>query len=155
MSENLIYLLPAFGLIGLVVMFVKSKWVNKQDAGSEKMQSIAKHIQEGAMAFLKAEYRVLAIFIVVAGILLGILSTIVESTHWFIVIAFILGAIFSAIAGNIGMRIATAANVRTTQAARTSLSHALKVSFTGGTVMGLGVAGLAVLGFKSTICSIN
>ena len=148
MSENLIYLLPVFGLIGLVVMFVKSKWVNNQDAGNEKMQSIAKHIQEGAMAFLKAEYRVLAIFIVVAGILLGILSTIVESTHWFIVIAFVLGAIFSAIAGNIGMRIATAANVRTTQAARTSLSHALKVSFTGGTVMGLGVAGLAVLGLS-------
>lgn len=148
MSENLIYLLPLFGLIGLVVMFIKSKWVNKQDAGDQKMQDLASHIREGALAFLKAEYRILAIFVVVAGILLGILSQFVESTSIFIVVAFVLGAIFSAVAGNIGMRIATAANVRTTQAARTSLPHALKVSFTGGTVMGLGVAGLAVLGLS-------
>ena len=148
MSENLIYLLPLFGVIGLIVMFVKSKWVNKQDAGDQKMQDLASHIREGALAFLKAEYRILAIFVVVAGILLGILSQFVESTSIFIVVAFVLGAIFSAVAGNIGMRIATAANVRTTQAARTSLPHALKVSFTGGTVMGLGVAGLAVLGLS-------
>lgn len=148
MSEKLIYLLPLFGLVGLAVMVAKSLWVNKQDAGDEKMQNLANYIKEGAMAFLKAEYRILAIFVVAAGILLGILSAVVETTHWFIVIAFVIGAVFSAIAGNIGMRIATSANVRTTQAARTSLPQALKVSFSGGTVMGLGVAGLAVLGLS-------
>ena len=144
----LIYAVPALGLIGLLVMIVKAQWVNKQDAGDERMQSLAKYIREGALAFLSAEYRVLAIFVVVAGVLLGIVSTLVPSTHWFIVVAFVIGAVFSAFAGNIGMRIATAANVRTTQAARTSLPQALKVSFTGGTVMGLGVAGLAVFGLS-------
>jgi K(+)-stimulated pyrophosphate-energized sodium pump len=129
-------------------MIVKAKWVNKQDAGDKKMQSIANYIREGALAFLSAEYRVLAIFVVIAGILLGVISTLVETTHYFIIFAFIIGAFFSGLAGNIGMRIATAANVRTTQAARTSLAQALKVSFTGGTVMGLGVAGLAVLGLS-------
>lgn len=148
MSENLIYLLPLFGLVGLAVMIAKAIWVNKQDAGSDKMADIARYIREGALAFLKAEYRILAVFVVVAGILLGVLSQVVESTHWFIVVAFVIGAVFSAVAGNIGMRIATAANVRTTQAARTSLPQALKVSFNGGTVMGLGVAGLAVLGLS-------
>tara|TARA_R110000822_G_scaffold176662_1_gene316457 strand:- start:249624 stop:251813 length:2190 start_codon:yes stop_codon:yes gene_type:complete len=129
-------------------MIVKSNWVNKQDAGDQKMQNLAKYIREGALAFLSAEYRVLAIFVVVAGILLGVISTLVETTHYFIIFAFIIGAFFSALAGNIGMRIATAANVRTTQAARTSLGKALKVAFTGGTVMGLGVAGLAVFGLS-------
>ncbi|REE01264.1 sodium-translocating pyrophosphatase [Marinoscillum furvescens] len=143
-----IYAVPVLALVGIIVMIVKSKWVNKQDAGDEKMQSLANHIREGALAFLSAEYRVLAIFVVLAGILLGVISTLVETTHWFIVVAFVIGAIFSAVAGNIGMRIATAANVRTTQAARTSLPNALKVSFTGGTVMGLGVAGLAVFGLS-------
>lgn len=147
--ENLIYLIPGFGIIGLIYMLYLSKWVTKQDAGDAKMQTIANHIAEGAMAFLKAEYRVLAIFVVVAGMALGFLSTLVETTHWFIVVAFVVGALFSAIAGFIGMKIATKANVRTTQAARTSLSQALKVSFRGGTVMGLGVAGLAVFGLSS------
>lgn len=144
----LIYAVPVLGLIGLLVMIVKSRWVNNQDAGDQKMQDLANYIREGALAFLSAEYRVLSIFVVVAGILLGIISTVVETTHWFIVVAFVIGAFFSALAGNIGMRIATAANVRTTQAARTSLPQALKVSFTGGTVMGLGVAGLAVFGLS-------
>lgn len=144
----LIYAVPVLGLIGLLVMIVKAQWVNKQNAGDEKMQNLANYIREGALAFLSAEYRVLAIFVVVAGILLGVVSTLVPTTHWFIVVAFVIGAIFSALAGNIGMRIATAANVRTTQAARTSLPEALKVSFTGGTVMGLGVAGLAVFGLS-------
>ena len=144
----LIYAVPVLGLVGLLVMFVKAQWVNKQNAGDEKMQNLANYIREGALAFLSAEYRVLAIFVVIAGILLGIVSTLVPTTHWFIVVAFVIGAIFSALAGNIGMRIATAANVRTTQAARTSLADALKVSFTGGTVMGLGVAGLAVFGLS-------
>ena len=146
--SNLIYLVPLLGLVGLLVMIVKSNWVNKQDAGDQKMQNLAKYIREGALAFLKAEYRVLAIFVVIAGILLGVISTLVETTHYFIIFAFIIGAFFSAWAGNIGMRIATAANVRTTQAARTSLGQALKVAFTGGTVMGLGVAGLAVFGLS-------
>lgn len=145
---NAMYLVPLMAVIGLIVMIIKSAWVNKQDAGDEKMQSLAKYIREGALAFLTAEYRILAIFVVIAGILLGIISTIVDTTHWFIVVAFIIGAVFSAVAGNIGMRIATAANVRTTQAARSSLPKALKVSFGGGTVMGLGVAGLAVFGLS-------
>jgi K(+)-stimulated pyrophosphate-energized sodium pump len=146
--DKLIYLVPVLGLVGLLVMFFKARWVNNQDAGDDKMKTIANHIREGALAFLKAEYRVLAIFVVVAGALLGVISMIVDTTPWFIVVAFVIGAVFSAMAGNIGMRIATAANVRTTQAARTSLSQALKVSFTGGTVMGLGVAGLAVFGLS-------
>ncbi len=146
--DKVIYLVPVLGLLGLLVMIIKSKWVNKQDAGDQKMQGIANHIREGALAFLSAEYRVLTVFVVLAGILLGLISSLVEATHWFIIIAFIIGAFFSALAGNIGMRIATAANVRTTQAARTSLPQALKISFTGGTVMGLGVAGLAVFGLS-------
>lgn len=146
--ESLVYLLPIFGLIALVYMAILSRYVNKQSAGEENMKTIADHIAEGAMAFLKAEYRTLAIFVVIAGILLAVLSTQVETTHWFIVIAFVIGAGFSAIAGFIGMRIATKANVRTTQAARTSLPKALNISFSGGSVMGLGVAGLAVLGLS-------
>jgi K(+)-stimulated pyrophosphate-energized sodium pump len=148
MEQNLIYILPFFGIVALIYMFVLSSWVKKQDAGDDKMKEIANYISEGAMAFLNAEYRILAIFVVVAGILLGILSQVVETSHWLIVVAFVIGAIFSAVAGNIGMRIATKANVRTTQAARTSLASALKVSFAGGTVMGLGVAGLAVFGLS-------
>jgi len=148
MESIAIYLVPVMAIIGLIVMAIKAVWVNKQDAGNAKMKEIAAYIREGALAFLNAEYRVLAIFVVIAGALLGFISTLVDTTHWFIVVAFVIGAIFSAVAGNIGMRIATAANVRTTQAARTGLSHALKVSFTGGTVMGLGVAGLAVFGLS-------
>jgi K(+)-stimulated pyrophosphate-energized sodium pump len=144
--ENLVYGLPVFGLVGLVYMAYLWSWVTKQDGGDGKMQGIATAIAEGAMSFLKAEYRILAVFVVVASVLLGINSQLVASSHWLIVVSFIIGALFSAIAGNIGMRIATKANVRTTQAARTSLSKALEVSFKGGTVMGLGVAGLAVFG---------
>jgi K(+)-stimulated pyrophosphate-energized sodium pump len=137
--ESLVYLLPIFGVVGLVYMFFLQKWVAKQDAGDDKMQGIAKHIAEGAMAFLKAEYRILGIYVVVAGILLGWLSTQADTSHPLIVVAFVIGAFFSALAGNLGMRVATKANVRTTQAARTSLPQALKVSFNGGSVMGLGV----------------
>ncbi len=148
MEQFIIYLPAALAVLGLLFMFVKAGWVGKQDAGDGKMQSISKSIQEGAMAFLKAEYRILLIFVVIASIALFIVSTLVETSHWIIVVAFVCGAFFSALAGNIGMRIATRANVRTTQAARTSLPQALKVSFSGGTVMGLGVAGLAVLGLS-------
>ena len=147
--ENLLYIVPLLGIIGLVYMFVLRSWVVKQDTGTEKMSKLASYVKEGAMAFLNAEYRILAVFVVIAGILLGIISSVVETTHWFIVVAFVIGAVFSAVAGNIGMRIATDANVRTTQAARTSLPEALKVSFRGGTVMGLGVAGLAVFGLSA------
>ncbi|WP_099366917.1 sodium-translocating pyrophosphatase [Sphingobacterium sp. 1.A.4] len=148
MEQFIIYLPAVLAVLGLLFMLVKSGWVNKQDAGDGHMQTISKSIKEGAMAFLKAEYRILLIFVVIASVALFFVSTLVETTHWIIVVAFIFGAFFSALAGNIGMRIATSANVRTTQAARTSLPQALKVSFSGGTVMGLGVAGLAVLGLS-------
>jgi K(+)-stimulated pyrophosphate-energized sodium pump len=149
LQENMIYLVPFMGIIGLVVMAIKSAWVSKQEAGDANMQELAGYIASGAMAFLKAEWKVLGYFVVIAAILLAWSGTLVEHSSPVIAIAFVIGAVFSALAGYIGMRIATRSNVRTTQAARTSLSKALKVSFTGGTVMGLGVAGLAVLGLGS------
>ena len=139
----------AAALIGLVYMLVKKSWVMKQDAGDGKMKEISDHIYQGALAFLRAEYRLLLIFVLIVSVLLAVVSVFVPTTHWLIVIAFIFGALFSAFAGNIGMKIATKTNVRTTQAARTSLPKALKISFGGGAVMGLGVAGLAVLGLTA------
>ena len=148
MKSNMIFLPMALAILGLLFMFVKMSWVKKQATGNERMQEISKAIKEGALAFLNAEYRLLFIFVVIAsGALFGI-SQYVDTTSWMIVPAFILGAVFSALAGNIGMRIATEANARTAEAAKTSLPNALKVSFGGGTVMGLGVAGLAVLGLS-------
>lgn len=149
MESMMIYAPIVLALIGLAYMWVKRSWVLKQDAGDGKMNEIASHIYEGALAFLKAEYKLLSIFVFVASIALAAVSFVVPTTHWLIVVAFIFGAVFSALAGNMGMKIATKSNVRTTQAARTSLPQALKVSFTGGTVMGLGVAGLAVLGLTA------
>ena len=152
MNSYVLYLVPVLGLLGLAVMFFKSAWVSKQDAGDENMRELAGYIADGAMAFLKAEWKVLSIFVVITAALLAYSGTIHEvggrqiHSHWIISVAFIVGAVFSATAGFIGMKVATKANVRTTQAARTSLKKALQVSFTGGTVMGLGVAGLAVLG---------
>jgi K(+)-stimulated pyrophosphate-energized sodium pump len=152
MNDYVIYLAPALGILGLLVMAFKSIWVGKQDAGDPKMQELAGYIADGAMAFLKAEWKVLSIFVLFTAALLAYSGTIHEvggrqiHSSWVIAIAFIIGAVFSATAGYIGMKVATKANVRTTQAARTSLKQALRVSFTGGTVMGLGVAGLAVLG---------
>ena len=142
------YIPLILAILGLVFMLIKMSWVKKQSPGNERMQEISRNIKEGALAFLSAEYRLLAIFVVIASIALFGISSLVETTSWMIVPAFIVGAIFSALAGNIGMRIATDANARTTEAARTSLPQALKVSFGGGTVMGLGVAGLAVLGLS-------
>ncbi len=130
-------------------MSVQSSWVSKQPAGEEKMVELAGFIAEGAMAFLKAEWKVLTYFAIVAAALLGWSGTMVETSSPVIAVSFIIGAVLSATAGYIGMNIATKANVRTTQAARTDLKGALKVAFTGGTVMGLGVAGLAVLGIGS------
>ena len=146
MEANIIYIPLLMSVIGLVYMLIRANWVRKQDAGSERMVEISTAIKEGALAFLNAEYRLLFIFVVIASIALYGVSIVVDTTSWMIVPAFILGAAFSAFAGNIGMRIATEANARTAEAAKTSLPKALQVSFGGGTVMGLGVAGLAVLG---------
>jgi K(+)-stimulated pyrophosphate-energized sodium pump len=143
------YLIPLLGLVGLVVMIFKAIWVGKQDSGDANMVELAGYIARGSQAFLRAEWRVLGVFVVIAAALLAWsaeLEAVAAHTDWVIAVAFVIGAVFSAFAGWIGMNIATKANVRTTQAARTSLAQALKVSFTGGTVMGLGVAGLAVLG---------
>ena len=143
------YLIPLLGLVGLVVMIFKAIWVGKQDSGDANMVELAGYIARGSQAFLRAEWRVLGVFVVIAAALLAWsaeLEAVAAHTDWVIAVVFVIGAVFSAFAGWIGMNIATKANVRTTQAARTSLAQALKVSFTGGTVMGLGVAGLAVLG---------
>ena len=144
----MIYMPILMAFLGLAYMLVKKSWVMKQDAGDGKMKEISDHIYEGALAFLKAEYRLLAFFVLGASIVLAGIAFYMDSTY-LIVVAFIIGAIFSAFAGNMGMKIATKTNVRTTQAAKTSLPNALKVSFGGGTVMGLGVAGLAVLGLTA------
>src|SRR5690606_23930620 len=147
--NTITYLVPALGVAGLLVMFFKRVWVAKQDAGDPNMQEIANAIAAGALAFLKAEWRVLIVFGIVVSILLGYSGTLVENSSALIGISFLIGAFVSAFAGYIGMNIATRSNVRTTQAARTSLQKALKVSFTGGSVMGIGVASLAVLGLGS------
>lgn len=144
--NSILYLIPAVGVVGLIVMAIKSAWVSKQDAGDAKMQELAGYIADGAMAFLRAEWKILTYFAIIAAILLGWSGTLVEDSSWIIAVAFLIGAVLSAFAGYIGMKIATKANVRTTQAARTSLAKALQVSFTGGSVMGIGVAGLAILG---------
>ena len=143
------YLIPCFGIVALLFTAWKSAWVSKQDAGNDRMKEISTYIAEGAMAFLKAEWKVLGYFVVIAAILLAILGYSNPESSWLIAIAFIIGAVFSATAGYIGMNIATKANVRTAHAARTSLSKALNVSFTGGSVMGMGVTGMAVLGLGS------
>ena len=147
--DKLFYLVPAFGVVALLFTAIKSAWVSKQSAGNDRMKEIAGYIAEGAMAFLKAEYKVMSYFVVIAALLLGIMGYSDAKSHWSIAVAFVIGAFFSALAGYLGMRIATKSNVRTAEAAKTSLSKALKVSFTGGSVMGMGVAGLAVLGLGS------
>jgi K(+)-stimulated pyrophosphate-energized sodium pump len=144
--ENLLYVVPVMGLLGLLYTWIKFNWVSKQDAGTERMKEISNYIAEGAMAFLRAEWKILGYFVVIVSILLALMAQSNPNSHWSIAVAFVIGAVLSATAGYIGMKAATKANVRTAQAARTSLSKALKVSFTGGAVMGVGVAGLAVLG---------
>lgn len=145
----MIWMPIVMAILGLIYMVVKQSWVMKQDAGDGKMKEISDHIYQGALAFLNAEYRLLAVFVVIVSVLLAVVAYFVPTTSYLIVIAFIFGAVFSAFAGNIGMKIATKTNVRTTQAAKTSLPKALNISFGGGTVMGLGVAGLAVLGLTA------
>jgi K(+)-stimulated pyrophosphate-energized sodium pump len=144
--NSYVYLVPIMGLIGLLYTLWKFAWVSKQDAGTDRMKEIATYIAEGAMAFLRAEWKILTYFGIIVALLLGYMGSRNAESHWFIAVAFLIGAFFSALAGYIGMRAATKANVRTAHAARTSLSKALQVSFTGGAVMGMGVAGLAVLG---------
>ncbi len=146
--ELLVKFLPAFGVLALLFVWIKNVWVTKQDVGNEKMAKIAKHIADGAMSFLKAEYKILAIFVVAVAILLFFKGNSEVGSHGMVAVSFIVGAICSALAGFIGMRVATKANVRTTQAARTSLGKALEVAFAGGSVMGLGVVGLGVLGLS-------
>ena len=141
--DKLIYVIPAMGIVGLFYTFIKYAWVSKQDAGNERMKEISTYIAEGAMAFLKAEYKILAYFVITGALLLGLMGYTNANSHWSISLAFVLGAFFSALAGFIGMKIATKANVRTAQAARTSLSKALSVSFTGATILGLSVAATA------------
>ena len=158
--NNLIYVIPAMGIVALLYTFIKFAWVAKQDAGNDRMKEISTYIAEGAMAFLKAEYKILTYFVIIGALLLGVMGYSNPNSHWSIAVAFVIGAFFSALAGFIGMKVATKANVRTAQAARTSLSKALKVSFTGGSVMGLGVAGLGcirpgrfVYYLKNDLCS--
>ncbi len=146
--DNLIYLLPLAGVIGLIFMFYKSAWVTKQDVGTEKMAVIAKHIADGALAFLKAEYKVLSIFVVAVAVLLVFKGNSEENSSGLVALSFVVGALMSALAGFIGMQIATKANVRTTNAARTSLNKALEVAFSGGAVMGIGVVSLGVIGLS-------
>lgn len=145
--QNVVYYLPIFGLIGLLYVIWKSAWVARQDAGTDKMKKIASHIAEGAMAFLKAEYKVLVIFVACVSILLAVTADS-ETSSPLVGVSFVLGAFSSALAGFIGMRVATKANVRTTNAARTSLGKALEVAFTGGSVMGMGVVAIGVLGLS-------
>ena len=145
----MIYMPIVMSVIGLIYVFIRRSWVLKQDSGDGKMKEISDHIYEGALAFLNAEYKLLSIFVLIVSVVLAGISFVVPTTHILIVVSFIFGAFFSAFAGNIGMKIATKTNVRTTQAAKTSLPEALKISFAGGTVMGLGVAGLAVLGLTT------
>src|SRR5450755_2180713 len=127
--DKLIYLVPLMGIIGLLYTFIKFKWVSKQDEGTDLMKQISQYIAEGAMAFLKAEWKILSYFVIIAALLLAVMGNSNPHSHWSIALAFVLGAVLSATAGYIGMRSATKANVRTAQAARTSLRQALKVSF--------------------------
>ena len=146
--ELIIKFLPAFGVLALLFVFFKNSWVSKQEVGNEKMARIAKNIADGAMSFLKAEYKILAIFVVAVAILLFFKGQAEEGSNGMVAISFIVGAICSGLAGFIGMKVATKANVRTTNAARNSLGKALEVAFAGGAFMGLGVVGLGVLGLS-------
>lgn len=147
--ELIIQFLPAFGVLALLFVLIKNNWVSKQEVGNEKMARIAKNIADGAMSFLKAEYKILSIFVIAVAILLFFKGQAEAGSNGMVAVSFIVGAICSALAGFIGMRVATKANVRTTNAARTSLGKALEVAFAGGAVMGLGVVGLGVLGLSS------
>jgi len=146
--ESLVYILPFAGVIALLFVLWRTAWVKKQDVGNEKMANIAKHIASGAMAFLKAEYKVLSVFVICVAVILAFKGKNEADSNALVALSFVVGALCSGLAGFLGMRVATKANVRTTNAARTSLGKALEVAFSGGSVMGLGVVGLGVLGLS-------
>ena len=153
--ENLVFILPLFGVVALIFVLWRSSWVSKKEVGTEKMATIAKNIAIGAMAFLKAEYKVLSIFVVALAVILGIKGSFEAESNALVALSFVVGALCSGLAGYIGMKVATKANVRTTNAARNSLGKALEVAFAGGSVMGLGVVGLGVLGLSSLFLLYN
>ena len=146
--DNILYLLPSTGLVALLFVYIKSKWVESKEIGTDKMKRIATNISDGAMAFLKAEYKILSVFVILTSVLLAYKGHS-EGTSWLVAVSFIVGAICSGLAGYIGMKVATKANVRTTNAAQHSLGKALEIAFAGGSVMGMGVVGLGVLGLSS------
>jgi len=145
-TETITYLVPVAGLLALLYAFLRTSWIRKQDPGTPEMVEIARNIADGARAFLRREYRVLVIFVAAVGALLAVANSSQEGSSWMIAVSFIVGAFCSALAGFIGMNVATKANVRTTNAARTGLGPALNVAFSGGLVMGLSVVGLGVVG---------
>jgi K(+)-stimulated pyrophosphate-energized sodium pump len=155
MAQTIMFIIPFLGIIGLIFTYIKSQWIARQDPGNAKMQAISRSIAEGAMAFLKAEYKVLIWFVIVVGLLMAFGGTRGVSSSWLAGVSFMFGAFCSILAGYIGMKVATKANVRTTAAARTSMTKALEVAFAGGSVMGMGVVGLGVLGLGSLFLIYN
>ncbi|MBF0430141.1 MAG: sodium-translocating pyrophosphatase [Fibrobacteria bacterium] len=149
---KIVYVLPVFGIIALLFTFWKTGWVSKQEAGTDKMKAIGTHIAEGAMAFLKAEYKILSVFVVAIAVLLAFKGMAEKESSALIALSFVTGAVCSGLAGFLGMRVAVKTNVRTTHAAQHSLGKALSVAFAGGSVMGLGVVGLGVLGLSGLFC---
>jgi K(+)-stimulated pyrophosphate-energized sodium pump len=148
MTDAIFYLVPVAGAIALIYAFIKARWVSNQDSGTAEMTEIAGYIAEGARAFLRREYRVLIIFVLAVAALLAVANLNQPESSAMIAVSFVVGALCSGLAGFIGMSVATKANVRTTQAARTGLGPALNVAFSGGLVMGLAVVGLGVLGLS-------
>ena len=146
--DNILYFIPSAGILALLFVYLKNNWVASKEVGSEKMGRIAKNIADGAMAFLRAEYKILSVFVILTAILLGF-KGVSEGTSYLVGVSFVVGALCSGLAGFIGMKVATKANVRTTNAAQHSLGKALEIAFSGGAVMGLGVVGLGVLGLGS------
>ncbi len=147
--ESIIYFIPLLGLIALFYSFIKQTWITKQSTGTEQMTKISKHIRDGAIAFLKTEYKVLLWFIIIVAILLGFSNAGNEDSSWLIAVSFIVGALCSGLAGYLGMVAATKSNVRTTEAARTGLAPALEIAFSGGSIMGMNVVGLGILGLST------
>tara|TARA_B000000565_G_scaffold14105_1_gene10207 strand:- start:1965 stop:4088 length:2124 start_codon:yes stop_codon:yes gene_type:complete len=152
--NDLLYLVPGSGLVALLFVYLKNNWVASKDVGSEKMERIAKNIADGAMAFLRAEYKILSVFVLITAVLLGFKGES-EGSSYLVAVSFVVGALCSGLAGFIGMKVATKANVRTTNAAQDSLGKALEIAFSGGAVMGLGVVGLGVLGLGSLFIIYN
>ena len=151
--ETLLLVIPALGVLALLFTWWKTQEINATPEGSERMSKIAASIQEGAMAFLKAEYRILVVFVAGVAALLYWSGSNNENSHALVAVSFAVGALCSALAGYLGMKVATKANVRTANAAKDSLGKALEVAFSGGAVMGLGVVGLGILGLGGPLLS--